>query len=190
MCHCLVSTSFCTSACWQLHWVAGDWGLRDSHNIQEHPVWLMQHLLSEWRRHMHKHEPQWHRKYTGYLDALGLSLNSAHLSYFLALSMHSARTVFFKNRKDVTAGTILFVKLFDAFGSFLAYRVSVILQCFWCMWGEKMDILIAKKKKNLFLFLLHLRFIHWCQNQQYCLEETAQPALRTETETNQKTHTH
>lgn len=58
VCHCLVNIFFCTSACWQLHQATGDWGLRDSHNIQEHPVWLMQHLLSGWKKHMHKHEPQ------------------------------------------------------------------------------------------------------------------------------------
>lgn len=57
VCHCLVNIFFCTSACWQLHQAAGDWGLRDSHNIQEHPVWLMQHLLSGCKRHMHEHEP-------------------------------------------------------------------------------------------------------------------------------------
>lgn len=83
MYHCLVSLFFNSSGCWQLHQAAGDWSLRDSYNIQEHPVWLMQCLLSGWKRHMHKHEPQWHGTAGFWLWDLifgcsGLPLNSAH----------------------------------------------------------------------------------------------------------------
>lgn len=84
----LVQYVFCKSACWQLQQAAGDGGLRDSCRTEEHPGWLMQHLLLlGCKKHMHQHAPQRHggcRLWDLISGCSGLLLNSARGSYFLA----------------------------------------------------------------------------------------------------------